>query len=275
VAKTATSTRLSLSTGATFDALRAIGPGTIPLLAQVLGSRDVNRMKEWLRTRSEIVFWCSSEFIQEYQREPLNALRSWNWYARDAVDAGLLVEMTHEALARLLGEFGPAAASALPALVGALGDLQTPTRAAAAHSLGRIGAGAEGAIPHLVGCLLDTRKVVRTEASIALMAIDPEWASRSDVQPCLDEIARSLGVPGEVGDTAVEVLASVGQSAVPLLRLGLDAQESRVRHRSATALGNIGPSANAALSKLRILAGEDPERWVRQAASAAVRLIDL
>jgi HEAT repeat protein len=107
-------------------------------------------------------------------------------------------------------------AAAVPALTAALGAVPAPVRRAAAQSLGRIGVPARSAAPALVRCLFDPVHHVRGDAAHALAQIAPPLKS---------------SVPLLVGRLATEDNLWVRRS---LMRV----------------LGNIGPSATAAVALL-------------------------
>jgi HEAT repeat protein len=72
------------------------------------------------------------------------------------------------ASARILGEIGPAAKDAAPALAEALKDANRDVRQNAAQALGYIGPGAKVAAPALIAALLDKEWQVRRPAAFAL-----------------------------------------------------------------------------------------------------------
>jgi hypothetical protein len=71
-----------------------------------------------------------------------------------------------------LGTLGPAASSAVPALIDALSDQEALVRSAAAQTLGNIGAGAQAAIQDLIRALKDKQPLVRAAAAEALGKIE-------------------------------------------------------------------------------------------------------
>ncbi|HEY6554076.1 MAG TPA: HEAT repeat domain-containing protein [Vicinamibacteria bacterium] len=72
------------------------------------------------------------------------------------------------AAARILGEIGPAARDAAPALAQALKDGDPAVRQNAAQALGYIGPGAKVAAPALITALSDKEAPVRRSAAFAL-----------------------------------------------------------------------------------------------------------
>jgi HEAT repeat protein len=79
------------------------------------------------------------------------------------------------AAARWLGEFGPAAKAAVPALLKVLKGNDDTVRVKAAEALGRIHSDSEIVIPALISCLNDPRSDLRTEAAEALAS----WGKQS------------------------------------------------------------------------------------------------
>ena len=75
-----------------------------------------------------------------------------------------------------IGQIGPRAAGAVPALIAALKDEVAAVRAAAANALGNIGPDAKGAAPPLTEALTDDAASVRVNAAIALAKIDGKAA---------------------------------------------------------------------------------------------------
>ena len=90
------------------------------------------------------------------------------------------------ASARILGEIGPPAKDAAPALAEALKDADREVRQNAAQALGYIGPGAESAAPALVAALQDKESPVRRSAAFALGKVgsldaeEPLKAARKD-----------------------------------------------------------------------------------------------
>ena len=81
--------------------------------------------------------------------------------------------------ANRIGDLGPYAVTAVPALTGILAqrDNDAALRAAAAASLGLIGPGAEASVPELVRCLEEDDVGLRDTALIALERIGPQTQS--------------------------------------------------------------------------------------------------
>ncbi len=74
---------------------------------------------------------------------------------------------------RTLGQIGPAAAEAMPALISALRDEHTVFYSDAAKALGQIGPAAAEAMPALISALRDEHASVRRGAAEALKRIGP------------------------------------------------------------------------------------------------------
>jgi HEAT repeat protein len=139
----------------------------------------------------------------------------------------------------VLGEIGPQASGAIPALVEALKRERVPhplrTPPSAALALGLIGS---AAVPDLITALLDDKASVRTGAAIAL---------------------------GFIGSPA--------KDAVPTLITLLKDKELEVREASALSLGAIGTETKEIIPALKELI-RDEDIFVSNAAAAALRKID-
>jgi HEAT repeat protein len=81
--------------------------------------------------------------------------------------------------ASALGDLGPGAKTAVPALAAALRDEYEGVREQAARALGQIGPDAKAAVPALQVTLRDTVDPVRLAAADALKKIDPAAAAKA------------------------------------------------------------------------------------------------
>lgn len=201
--------------------------------------------------------------------------------------------------ADLLGELGPAAADAIPALINALSDTDATVRSRAAEALGAVGPGN----PQVVGALTaqlktaDARSAARglarcgaaaltaTDALIALLDnADPDI--RWNAERTLGKIRATAAIPrlvsllndpdDQVREHAAEALGDIGPEAastVPALIASLKDKYVKVRRDAARSLGQIGSGAQAAIPALQALVKDDSEEIVRQAAAAAIQRI--
>ena len=176
-----------------------------------------------------------------------------------------------EKTAEALGEIGPEAASAVPALIEALRDPKAGVREKTAEALGEIGPEAASAVPALIEALKDREARVRKNAAwtLAFGKIGPEAAS---AVPALIEALKDR--EARVRENAAAALAVIGPkaaSAVPALIEALKDREARVRKNAAWALafGKIGPEAASAVPAL-IEALKDREAEVRKNAARAL-----
>ena len=135
---------------------------------------------------------------------------------------------------KTLGEIGPAAKSAVPALEVRLAKTKGFDRFWVASSIWKITGDVSKSVPVLIELLSDENKYLRSATAITL---------------------------GEIGPQAV--------SATSALVLALRDTCPDVRSEAAEALGRIGPGAKATLPNLR-KALDDHERWVRFEAALAI-----
>jgi HEAT repeat protein len=274
---------------AAIEALAAVGQPTVPPLTKFLESPDLSWLENWFK---EAVEWCNrtaerlekgeqiaiayrpgQDDIDAIRREPLKALRNAGWSFRHAVEDQLRLETAREGVARIFGKIGPAAADAVPALMNALADKNWRMRLAAARSLGQIGAKAEAALPVLVKALVDQGEPVRKAAAEALKRIDANWASNSLAQSSIEALVERLKRTGEEGKVTLDAFAVIGPASVPVLVAALVADDRVLREAAATALGRMGPGAQAAIPAL-VKAAQDSHGWVREAAAQALQKID-
>jgi HEAT repeat protein len=170
---------------------------------------------------------------------------------------------TRMTAAEALGNMGPIAREAIPALARATRDPFLSARAAAIEALGGIGPFAEAAIPDLMSALMDG-KTAPVYAAHALYRIGP-----AAVPPLIE----SLAVP-DIEGRASAVLQKLGPVAVPALKRALDDQREPVRSAAATTLARIVPPAPREVVKepmTKLIADlNEPELQRRQRAIDAV-----
>ncbi len=163
----------------------------------------------------------------------------------------------------------PSPAATVPALVPLL---KTRDRLAATRALATYGAEAHDAVPALVPLLKDEESEVRWNAALTLGKIGPVAVSAvPDLVAALKTDADPL-----VREHAAEALGDIGPSAasaVPDLVAALKDENARVRRDAARSLGQMGPAATEAIPALKALAN-DKEQRVREAADTAVRRIE-
>ena len=160
---------------------------------------------------------------------------------------------TRIAAAHALGQIGPGAREAVPALARALGvegrkrlsEEQLPEKVEAARALGQIGPGAQGAVPALVGALGADHSVLREAAARALGQIGP---------------GAQEAVPALVAATGGDSHAASPRGDV-------------ARLEAVRALGQIGPAAHGAVPALERLAASGDPAELRDAAAQAIKRI--
>jgi HEAT repeat protein len=178
---------------------------------------------------------------------------------------------TRAALA--LGELGPDAQRAIPALFKVLKDGDENLARDAAQALRAIGAPSRDDLPLLIAGLRDNSPRVRGYAVEALGKMGPE--ARSAV-PNLVPVLRAKETDPELRQQAARCLGQIGAAAategVPALSEALKDSEAVVREAAAEALGKFGGQARAAAPSL-IAVVADRETTVRRAALAALAQI--
>ncbi len=160
-----------------------------------------------------------------------------------------------------LGDFGPSAADAVPALVALIGARRAAYQlgpaaegwngpeALAAEALGRIAADGNPEVVATLAGLLDSRVGgIAMAAARALSALGPK------ARPAIPALARALGSPVQgLRFEASEALGKIGPeviAALPALVAALDDEDRSVRTHAVEALGTLGPAAKAAVPKM-------------------------
>jgi len=195
--------------------------------------------------------------------------------AAPAIRAKLSDPTVRLQLMEVIAALGASAKAAVPELVTALGDPQA--RGEAAVAVAAIGADAAEAVPALGAMLADEQADpgLRYAACYALGRIGPAAAA---VEPVIrglteskDELMSTVAIWAALRIKPDD--ASLFASAIPRLRRALRDDSELVRLEAAVSLGEIGSAASAAVPILELVAEDDPDRQVRQAAAAALAKI--
>jgi HEAT repeat protein len=176
-----------------------------------------------------------------------------------------------------LGEMGPAARSAIPALLAAVEDGSSTVYTEALWALPRVGCEAGLLLPRL-------SEILRSEDP------DRQWAAveaagdlareDEDAVPILVEALKWGNAPRPILDAAVAALVEIGPAAIPALVDALGGDDPVLRICAARALAAFGPEARAAVPALiETLSGRDPElrletmRTLRAIGPAAIAAV--
>lgn len=209
-----------------FEIVRRIGPGAIPLLTELLQDKRVLVRREAISMLIDLA--PDTEVVQA---ELCAAMKDGDAFvARDAARAlgalgeraawsvrALIGAMSHEDehvrlyAAEALASIGPAAASATADLARALRDPVPGVRWAACEALGSIGAEAAEAVPELVTALRDEYLYVRICAAGALGSMGPRAGA---AVASLKEAGADPSMRAEA-DWALERITGVASGAKP------------------------------------------------------------
>lgn len=168
-----------------------------------------------------------------------------------------------------LGELGPSAAEAAPALERALRD-EDRRRGVASQALAKLGPAALPAAPALVDVLRADDARRRWNAAIALGRIGPAAGAHAGA---LRQALRD-GDPRVRSQAALALgrLRAREPASVAALTDALGDDEREVRAQAARALGWLGPAATPAVERLDGLLKDDDERVRREARKALRRI---
>jgi HEAT repeat protein len=257
---------------AAIEALAHIGSAAVACMIHTLEARDVRRVDEALHQRLQVSAWFDRPPDDDFGRKQLHTLRKadWQWHHAHADD--LRLEMLHEALLRVIARIGAPAAPAVSAVTDLLPHPSMRVRRSAAIALGEIGPPARSALATLGVTVMDDSEPVRQAAIAALPRIDQNWPASVELRDLLERLASNLNKNGTPGRAAVDALVAAGAAAVPVLVRALVSADRMEREAAATALGRLGPRAQAAVPALRS-ALDDSHGWLREAVANALREI--
>jgi HEAT repeat protein len=172
-----------------------------------------------------------------------------------------------------LGFLAPAASTSVPALLRALQDDRSgDVRSAAAFALGRLGPVTREVVPALTDALKDRTNYVREAAALALGEIGPKAEASA---PALRK-----ALTADSGRSRVQfawalwaVTRSTDQVVTVLIDSLMEPNDVLSCEQGDTFLGKIGPKAHAAVPMLLFTLRSEESR-IRRAATAALVSID-
>jgi HEAT repeat protein len=169
----------------------------------------------------------------------------------------------------------PSATNGLPTLQDWVNDLRSPnesTRLMAATALGEMGPEAKSALPALASTIDDPSPKVRMSVVWSLVHVDP---TGKEVLVYLYSAMKDDDVGVRVyAVKAVGKLRAGGAQAAPELERLLKDPAPRVRKATAEAFAAIGPAANNSRPYLVDVSNHDPDASVREAAARAVEALE-
>jgi len=173
----------------------------------------------------------------------------------------------------ILGQIGPGAAAATPALTKLIADKDEQVALEAAVALAKIGSNAKGAVPALIETLQEPGTKDPHAIAYALGSIGPNAVAAEEV---LTDLLKSsdwkLALTSAWALVRICPPAKVSEETLPVLTAGLGADLPLARRGAAEALGRLGPLAKAAIPALQ-KATNDPDAAVRSAAEKAIQSI--
>jgi HEAT repeat protein len=176
-------------------------------------------------------------------------------------------------VARMLGEIGPDAAAALPAMMEAAADSDIAAKREIIMAVGRMGPAAKTVLPAIIKMLDEEDEDVRLAAAFALGEMGPDAASAAST------LKKHVNSNDFYCITCAWALAKVAPNdpeaakiSVPRLIVALGHGQAFVRIEAAKTLGMLGAGAKDATDALKA-AMEDPDPAVQKAAAEALKKI--
>jgi HEAT repeat protein len=201
----------------------------------------VNLLLRALQENDERVSWSATEKFTDFDRacEAIGALDKLLTHEDPRVRAG--------AACALCNGYRAKAAPAVPALTRCVAETCPDLKEYAIRALGEIGPSAKAAVPALKNALHDEDKSNRVEIAKALWHIEQQ---PEDVVPIFADILEND--PDARYDCAecIKEMGPWAAAAVPALIKALQDNEDTTRSNVAEALGEIGPQAAAAIPAL-------------------------
>jgi hypothetical protein len=162
------------------EAIRQIGTNAFPMISQLLRARDSavkSKLIPLVNRQSRVRIHITSQY--EHYNQAIAACYALGPVAKPLVPeiAKALPNMkgVQPSAEQWLGELGPDAEAAIPALVAILEDKKNPTRFMAAQNLAHIAIHRpQDVVPVLNECLNDTNNSVRLQAGVALKILQRE-----------------------------------------------------------------------------------------------------
>ena len=256
------------------EAVRAIGTNAIPILLDNLRAHDSTLKLNLAALGMRFTPAATHHLRAERGFSALGNEASGAVPALTAIYTQNFSASARRAAGNALVEIGPAAKTAIPALIKSATDTNSEVRAFAVYTLGRLALEPDIVNPVLIKSLHDPDREVRYNAAFGLGAGAFMGGDARSTVPALVELLKDTDVP--VRNVAAMALGNIHDQptvVVPVLRESLHDPQEFVRAQAATALGKFGTNAKPAFSVLEELL-HDENQDVRNAAAAALRAID-
>ena len=261
-------------------ALAAVGPRALdaaPLLIDLLNEEDLTVREEVSKTLRGMKNVSPPLLFKALQSKDV---RAQDWARLDLINRG---EETAKAVAaelpkmktredryklvRILTEQKDKAVDAVPVLLKHLKTSDEGLKEASADSLVRIGPALAPYVTELAKLLDDKNPTVKERIGMTLRGIGPAAAAAAP------QLVRTF----KSGDLKIsvftDIMAGIGEEAVPSLIGGLHDANPDVREGCASALGRIGPAALKAVSALNTMLKKEQDREAKTAAQNALKII--
>lgn len=282
-------------------ALALVGPDEKSIVALIEAAKDTRtRVRPNAQIRLASFFGggnsnCHYVGVAHDEYVRVAAIQALGAYGEGAVPAiSVLVgalksddALTRWLAAMVLGEIGPKAKVAVPALAALVRSeivLRDPPcnpdfdgsrftapalSVAAAWALGRMGAASQAAVPELIRAL----ESAGDNEGVACASAHALGAIGSAAGRAIPALMKALNQPGTLsGEFAADALGKIGADAEPMLIPAVRNPNPEIRRRAIRALGGVGPAA-AGTIPLLIQAMADPDEETREVVVQALGTI--
>jgi HEAT repeat protein len=216
-------------------------------------------MNTSLFTGLALVMGVVSPYLATQEEQPARPVQGkpLEYWVQELKNASPLLR---EEAVLVLGQAGPAAKAAAPALAALLKDEYPSVRVRAALALGKIGAAPPDALPVLLGAWKDGSRALRLEILSTLGA----FAEHEQAIPLLADAAADK--EQEIQTLGMKMLVQAGPAAIAALTRLLNQPDPSARRQSIHQLALLGSRAEAAIPALTARLKDDD--WLTRFSAA-------
>ena len=257
---------------AAVNALAGTGAIAAPYLLKILDTDEAAGGRKVMENLQHLL-----ESIQpNYYRWKEDFLNNMSWQVLRIAEDHRLVSTMQEAALQVLAQINAESESEalLPVMQSMLQSERARLRLLTLKVLGNLGEAVQPALPAVMLQLQDHNGTVRKAALEALQQINADWHQMAEAQAFLPQLVDGLRDQAAYKEAALDALRLIGRPALPYLMDGLTTGDRVIREETAHLIGALGSAAGTAIPALRERVVRDDNRWVREAALAAIERIE-